>query len=187
MVGRRDRMDMRRWGCCRPSPETSGNRRGWGVWRGARDAGVDWKRRESAPALPGGGATAASPRSEAAAVSILWSHGDPASASAPSPAGPTPPPAEVERVKLAQVRHSLLSSVGALVAKALTTSAVPYYQGIAPGQSPVLALDVFLVQASANTTLSHFLGVSSTLELLRSVTLTKVEAAPVLNRHENYI
>ena len=36
------------------------------------------------------------------------------------------------------------ATVGALVAKALTTSAVPYYQ--AAGQSPVLALDVFLVQ-----------------------------------------
>ncbi|KAL5224550.1 hypothetical protein ABZP36_011189 [Zizania latifolia] len=71
------------------------------------------------------------------------------------------------------------ATVGAFVAKALTTSAVPYYQGIPPGQSPVLALDVFLVQASANTILSHFLGLSSTLELLRSVTLTKVEAAPV--------
>uniref|UniRef100_A0A0E0HTX8 Protein TIC 21, chloroplastic n=2 Tax=Oryza TaxID=4527 RepID=A0A0E0HTX8_ORYNI len=69
------------------------------------------------------------------------------------------------------------ATVGALVAKALTTSAVPYYQGISPGQSPVLSLDVFLVQASANTILSHFLGLSSTLELLRSVTLTKVEAA----------
>jgi hypothetical protein len=37
------------------------------------------------------------------------------------------------------------ATVGALVAKALTTS-VPYYQGIPPGQSPVLALDIFLVQ-----------------------------------------
>jgi hypothetical protein len=38
------------------------------------------------------------------------------------------------------------ATVGALVAKALTTSSVPYYQGIPPGQSPVLALDIFLVQ-----------------------------------------
>ncbi|MQL73634.1 hypothetical protein Taro_005981, partial [Colocasia esculenta] len=38
------------------------------------------------------------------------------------------------------------ATVGLLVAKALTTSAVPYYQGIAAGRSPVLALDVFLVQ-----------------------------------------
>uniref|UniRef100_A0A2N9H2Y9 Uncharacterized protein n=1 Tax=Fagus sylvatica TaxID=28930 RepID=A0A2N9H2Y9_FAGSY len=38
------------------------------------------------------------------------------------------------------------ATVGLLVAKALTTSANPYYQGIAPGYSPVLALDVFLVQ-----------------------------------------
>ena len=38
------------------------------------------------------------------------------------------------------------ATVGLLVAKALTTSSNPYYQGIAPGSSPVLALDVFLVQ-----------------------------------------
>lgn len=38
------------------------------------------------------------------------------------------------------------ATVGLLVAKALTSSAVPYYQGIPPGNSPVLALDVFLVQ-----------------------------------------
>ncbi|CAD6247801.1 unnamed protein product [Miscanthus lutarioriparius] len=69
------------------------------------------------------------------------------------------------------------ATVGALVAKALTTSAVPYYAA-APGQSPVLALDVFLVQASANTILSHFLGLASTLELLRSVSLPPAEAAP---------
>ncbi|KQK16733.1 protein TIC 21, chloroplastic [Brachypodium distachyon] len=70
------------------------------------------------------------------------------------------------------------ATVGALVAKALTTSSVPYYQGISPGQSPVLALDVFLVQASANTILSHFLGLSSSLELLRSVTVPQAEATP---------
>ncbi|PUZ74423.1 hypothetical protein GQ55_1G064200 [Panicum hallii var. hallii] len=70
------------------------------------------------------------------------------------------------------------ATVGALVAKALTTSSVPYYQAT-PGQSPVLALDVFLVQASANTILSHFLGLASTLELLRSVSLPPpAEAAP---------
>ncbi|KAG1363934.1 protein TIC 21, chloroplastic [Cocos nucifera] len=40
------------------------------------------------------------------------------------------------------------ATVGLLVAKALTTSAIPYYQGISPGQSPVLALDVFLVQTT---------------------------------------
>ncbi|KAL6888810.1 hypothetical protein ACP4OV_009836 [Aristida adscensionis] len=110
------------------------------------------------------------------------------------------------------------ATVGALVAKALTTSAVPYYQA-SPGQSPVLALDVFLVHcwrsaclrvlptlrctaaamkiaaerggfdlyleqpcdlhyASANTILSHFLGLASSLELLRSVSLPPAEPAP---------
>uniref|UniRef100_A0A2P2IMH1 Protein TIC 21, chloroplastic n=2 Tax=Rhizophora mucronata TaxID=61149 RepID=A0A2P2IMH1_RHIMU len=69
--------------------------------------------------------------------------------------------------------------VGLLVAKALTSTANPYYQGISPGYRPVLALDVFLVQASANTILSHFLGLVSSLELLRSVTLPPSEGSPV--------
>lgn len=73
----------------------------------------------------------------------------------------------------------LQATVGALVAKSLSASSVPYYQGIPPGQSPVLALDIFLVQASANAILSHFLGLSSSLELLRSVTSTQTEAVPV--------
>ncbi|KAI4295696.1 hypothetical protein L6164_035713 [Bauhinia variegata] len=68
------------------------------------------------------------------------------------------------------------ATVGSLVAKALTSSANPYYQGIAPGYKPVLALDVFLVQASANTILSHFLGFVFSLELLRSVTEVPSEA-----------
>lgn len=39
------------------------------------------------------------------------------------------------------------ATVGFLVAKALTTSSNPFYQGVSPGSSsPVLALDVFLVQ-----------------------------------------
>jgi hypothetical protein len=38
------------------------------------------------------------------------------------------------------------ATVGGLVAKALTTSAVPNFQATSSGQSPVLALDVFLVQ-----------------------------------------
>ncbi|KAK4284545.1 hypothetical protein QN277_001362 [Acacia crassicarpa] len=71
------------------------------------------------------------------------------------------------------------ATVGALVGKALTSSANPYYSGISPGSSPVLALDVFLVQASANTILSHFLGLVFSLELLRSVTLPTSEAIPI--------
>ncbi|OIT02723.1 PREDICTED: protein TIC 21, chloroplastic [Nicotiana attenuata] len=69
------------------------------------------------------------------------------------------------------------ATVGSLVAKALTTSANPY--SITPGTSPVLALDVFLVQASANTIVSHFLGLVFSLELLRSVTLPPSEGIPV--------
>lgn len=73
----------------------------------------------------------------------------------------------------------LQSTVGLLVAKALTTSTTPFYQGN-PGTSPVLALDVFVVQASANTILSHFFGLVSSLELLRSVTSPSGQAAPVV-------
>jgi hypothetical protein len=47
------------------------------------------------------------------------------------------------------------ATVGALVAKALTTSSVPYYQAT-PGQSPVLALDVFLVQVLASSLILPF-------------------------------
>lgn len=38
------------------------------------------------------------------------------------------------------------ATVGLLVAKALASSGVRYHQGTSPGSSPVLALDVFLVQ-----------------------------------------
>lgn len=42
----------------------------------------------------------------------------------------------------------LQATVGVLVAKALTSSSTPYLQGAPSGYSPVLALDVFLVQVS---------------------------------------
>lgn len=42
----------------------------------------------------------------------------------------------------------LQATVGVLVAKALTSSGAPYLQGKPTGYSPVLALDVFLVQVS---------------------------------------
>lgn len=71
------------------------------------------------------------------------------------------------------------ATVGLLAAKALTSSVNPFYQGIPPGYSPVLALDVFLVQASANTILSHFLGLVCSLGLLRSVTSPLSEIIPV--------
>lgn len=67
------------------------------------------------------------------------------------------------------------ATVGALVAKSLTSTVGPTFQGISAGYSAVLALDVFLVQASANTLVSHFLGLVSSLELLRVVS-----KAPVL-------
>ncbi|XP_024538092.1 protein TIC 21, chloroplastic-like [Selaginella moellendorffii] len=70
------------------------------------------------------------------------------------------------------------ATVGVLVAKALTSSAAPVLQRPSPSYSPVLALDVFLVQASANALLSHFLGLLFSLELLRSVTLSQNAPPP---------
>ncbi|KFK40004.1 hypothetical protein AALP_AA3G317600 [Arabis alpina] len=126
-------------------------------------------------------------------VSVFWSFGyirlserlrrtagDPAKA---------PPRADVVKglrsgimVNLLGMGAALLgmqATVGFLVAKALTTSANPFYQGVSQGYSPVLALDVFLVQASANTLLSHFLGLVCSLELLRSVTLPSSESVVI--------
>ncbi|CAN6906167.1 hypothetical protein Bca4012_076106 [Brassica carinata] len=126
----------------------------------------------------------------AAFVSVFWSFGyirlserlrrtagDPAKA---------PPRADVVKGLRSGIMVNLLgmgaailgmqATVGFLVAKALTTSANPFYQGVSQGYSPVLALDVFLVQASANTLLSHFLGLVCSLELLRSVTVPNSES-----------
>lgn len=129
----------------------------------------------------------------AAFVSVFWSFGyirlsERLRRTANEPAK-APPRAEVVKslqngivVNLLGMGAAILgmqATVGSLVAKALTTSSVPYYQGLTPGQSPVLALDVFLVQASANTVLSHFLGLVFSLELLRSVTLPQTESIPV--------
>ncbi|GMH02847.1 hypothetical protein Nepgr_004686 [Nepenthes gracilis] len=122
----------------------------------------------------------------AAFISVFWSFGylrlaEKLRRTANEPAK-APPRADVVKslkngivVNLLGMGAAILgmqATVGLLVGKALTSTANPYYQGISPGYSPVLALDVFLVQASANTILSHFLGIVSSLELLRSVTLS---------------
>jgi hypothetical protein len=49
------------------------------------------------------------------------------------------------------------ATVGVLVAKALTSSAQPFLQGQSPGYSPVLALDVFVVQVKLLLTDLSFL------------------------------
>ncbi|KAL1564502.1 Protein TIC 21, chloroplastic [Salvia divinorum] len=126
----------------------------------------------------------------AAFISVFWSFGyirlsDRLRKTATDPSK-APPRADVVRslqngigINVLGIGAAILgmqATVGLLVAKALTTSATPYYQGIAPGSSPVLALDVFLVQASANTIMSHFIGLVCSLELLRSVTLPSSES-----------
>lgn len=129
----------------------------------------------------------------AAFVSVFWSFGyirlsDKLRRTAGDPSK-APPRVEVVKslkngigLNLIGMGAALLgmqATVGILVAKSLTSSAIPYYQGVSPGYKPVLALDVFLVQASANTILSHFLGLLFSLELLRSVTLPPSEGTAV--------
>lgn len=129
----------------------------------------------------------------AAFVSVFWSFGyirlsDKLRRTANDPSK-APPRAEVVKSLKKNIVLNLLgmgaavlgmqATVGLLAAKALTSSVNPFYQGIPPGYSPVLALDVFLVQASANTILSHFLGLVCSLGLLRSVTSPLSEIIPV--------
>eukprot|EP00475_Leptophrys_vorax_P019147 TRINITY_DN26172_c0_g1_i2.p1 TRINITY_DN26172_c0_g1~~TRINITY_DN26172_c0_g1_i2.p1 ORF type:complete len:344 (-),score=-7.22 TRINITY_DN26172_c0_g1_i2:370-1302(-) len=79
----------------------------------------------------------------------------------------------------------LQATVGVLVAKALTSTAPTYGAiGLPTGYNPVLALDVFLVQASGNTALAHFLGLVLTLELLRSVTMSQPPPETVIPKPE---
>ena len=63
----------------------------------------------------------------------------------------------------------LQATTGLLFAKTLSVAAQnPYLSGAA--FNPVLALDIFLVQAAANALLAHFIGSALSLWLLRSVT-----------------
>uniref|UniRef100_A0A383VTA3 Uncharacterized protein n=1 Tax=Tetradesmus obliquus TaxID=3088 RepID=A0A383VTA3_TETOB len=60
--------------------------------------------------------------------------------------------------------------VGLLVAKTLSNASVnPFMASAAAGYNPVLALDVFLVQAATNTLLGHFLSLLCSLWLLNIV------------------
>ncbi|GAQ89666.1 chloroplast import appara [Klebsormidium nitens] len=73
-------------------------------------------------------------------------------------------------VGLAATLLGAQATVGLLVAKALTSQSQPYLANTPQGFSPVLALDVFLVQASFNVVTAHFFGLLFQLLLLRSTT-----------------
>ena len=58
----------------------------------------------------------------------------------------------------------LQAAVGILLAKTLTnTTANPFLAGGTGSWNPVLAFDVFLLQASTNTILAHFIGLTFAL------------------------
>lgn len=65
----------------------------------------------------------------------------------------------------------LSANVGLLVAKTLTTAtANPFLAGQQGVWNPVLALDVFNVQACVNALLAHFLSITCALLMLKIVT-----------------
>ncbi|KAI8464722.1 MAG: hypothetical protein J3K34DRAFT_388344 [Monoraphidium minutum] len=59
--------------------------------------------------------------------------------------------------------------VGVLVAKTLSNATINPFMAAAAGYNPVLALDVFLVQAATNTLLGHFLSLLCSLWLLNVI------------------
>jgi hypothetical protein len=72
------------------------------------------------------------------------------------PHTPLPPPSQ--------------AMVGMLVAKTLTNASInPFMATAAGAYNPVLALDVFLVQAATNALLGHFLSLLFSLWLLNTV------------------
>jgi hypothetical protein len=74
----------------------------------------------------------------------------------------------VNLVGLGATIVGLQATTGLLFAKTLTIAATgPFAQNA----NPVLALDIFLVQAASNAMLAHWLGMSISLWLLRTVNL----------------
>jgi hypothetical protein len=95
-----------------------------------------------------------------------------------------PPRAEVVRqlstgltvnfVGLGATVVGLQATTGVLFAKSLTAAAAsPFTPG---GYNPVLALDIFLIQAGANVMFAHWIGATISLWLLRTVNLPTPQA-----------
>jgi hypothetical protein len=73
-------------------------------------------------------------------------------------------------VGMASTLLGISTLVGLLVAKTLSNASVSPFAAVgAGGYNPVLALDVFLVQAATNTLLGHFLGLVCSLWLLNVI------------------
>lgn len=65
---------------------------------------------------------------------------------------------------------ALQATIGLLVAKTLSSATVnPFLASNTATWNPVLAFDVFNVQATTNTLLSHFFSLVSSLWLLRTI------------------
>ena len=76
----------------------------------------------------------------------------------------------INLVGLGSTLLGIQALVGVLVAKTLSNAtANPFATSSAAMYNPVLALDVFLVQAASNTLLGHFLSLACSLWLLNIV------------------
>jgi hypothetical protein len=112
-----------------------------------------------------------STRSRAASPSTWWAWAPRWSACRHAAQHSSQTPTRFECTRLTRCRIPALrqATTGLLFAKTLSVAAQnPYLSGQA--FNPVLALDIFLVQAAANALLSHFIGAAISLWLLRSVT-----------------
>lgn len=77
---------------------------------------------------------------------------------------------------------ALQATIGMLVAKTLTTASVnPFLASSSNSWNPVLAFDVFNVQATTNSLLSHFFSLILSLWILRIVS-NRPSAARVMSR-----
>lgn len=67
--------------------------------------------------------------------------------------------------------------IGLLVGKSLTSATTALFQNGMYNYQPVLPLDIFLVQASINTIVAHFIGICAALFLLNKIAAPKAATA----------
>ncbi|PNW77861.1 hypothetical protein CHLRE_10g454734v5 [Chlamydomonas reinhardtii] len=75
----------------------------------------------------------------------------------------------INMMGLASTLAGVQALVGMLVAKTLQISSYPFMAAASNNYNPVVALDVFLVQAATNTLLGHFVSLACSLWLLHVV------------------
>ena len=118
------------------------------------------------------------------AVAQAWSAGTPDAvplhscpaclpACLPAPTPPPPPPPQGAIINVLGAGATMLglsATIGVLLAKTLSSATVnPFLASSSTSWNPVLAFDVFNVQATTNALLSHFFSLVTSLWLLRII------------------